>query len=71
MAACERVHFARVSKLNDGLLVDAAEDLRVEPLLELFHRDVQHETTVGRARKNQFVFGFKRDDIFDIYNNEL
>ena len=46
--------------------MNAAETFRVESFFELFQRDVEHETSVRGARKDQLVFRFKSDHVLHL-----
>src|SRR5215470_5599086 len=56
---------------NDRLFVDATEQLRVRAFLDLPHRHVQKEASLGRPHKNELIFGFENRDVLHGNHDQL
>src|SRR5262245_21809022 len=50
---------ANQRKPDDRLFVDAAEQVGIHSLLDLLHRHVQKETSLGRSHEHELIFGFE------------
>src|SRR5262245_10220245 len=54
-------------KPNDRLFVDAAEQLRIDAILDLLHGHVQNKTAFSGSHEDEFIFGF--EDRYVLHRN--
>ena len=71
MPSYKGMYFPRMGKLDDCLLVYAAESFAIETVGKFPHRDVQNKASSGGASENEPVFGFECDNVLNVYDNQL